>query len=238
MYDYYRVRFRKILKPARPISELTLPGTEPVPMPKALVVVSWSSVALTGIGMAFAAAAGRTPLGSSPSWLTALVLPLPVTFTLAVGFSEQQSWTRPLLVVLVAAASVAAALCGLRAVFLVLMVAAAVTACYLYGSPAVKAYYSYLRENAIVRVAAADLRSTVFIPLYTGAVGFLAGVALGWYLASSYLERNPSPGGWSIHDVYGLVLGCLLYGSILAYLGRLVGEALVSRPSRGGWPGR
>ena len=230
MYDYYRVRFRKLVGPRRPTSRTTLGGPKPVKMPTALRLVYSASCVLAGLGWLATVALGRSsPLGTEYPWVVVLSLLLPVSAAIALGFSEQQSWTRPLLVIVLLLPAAALALCKLTVFAALLSVLTVFAVGYLYGSPGSRAYYGYLRENAIVRVEMSDLRSVVFVPLYTTLVGILLGLWLGYRTVTRHLGYSS---GLGVHDVVTVVYVGVLLAILFGLIGRWIGEALASRLSR------
>jgi hypothetical protein len=238
-YDYYRVRFRKLLGPQRPTSLTTLDGPKPVRMPAPLRFVYTVSCVMVALGWLATVALGRAfPLGGEYPWLVVLVLVFPVFVALALGFNEQQSWTRPLMLLLLFLPAAALAPFGFAVVRSFLFASAlcaslaALMLCagaYLYISPAVRSYYAYLRETAMVRIEKSDLRGALLIPVYTAIGGILIGAWLGYYIVTRHLGYAS---GLGAHDITETVCVGTLFASLLGVVGRWIGEALVSRLSR------
>jgi hypothetical protein len=198
-------------------------------MPPGVRLAAWSACILAGAGIAIGGIAGRSSLSVLPPWLAPAVVAIPATFTLAAGFSERQAWTRPLLVLLPLAGSVAALLVEAPALSALGALSSLALALYLYGTRAPRAYYRSLSEEAVVRVASADLGKLEFLPLYLGAVGLAVGAWLGALVVRSLSDYH---GLHSFHDLYGWVGVVVLSALSLGYVLRLFGEAIISRRSR------
>ena len=223
MYDYYRARFSKILPPRRPRSRLG-DGRSRIQLPRALRFVYGVSGFLAALGLL-----GASTLGGGSVWLVVPTLALPITLSLFLGFSEEQSWTRPLMVALMACAATAVWVASLHAVAIAVCAVTAVAALYLYTSPVVNAYYSSVSEQSAIRLKAADFKGAQSIPLYTGVAGLFAGGAIAYFLVIAYRGRAT---GLPLDDMVGLVGAIVLLGSAGAKLGALIGNALVLRWSR------
>lgn len=230
MDDYYRVKFRKLTGSREPSPRAWIGGPQPPEMPAALRAVHTASSVLAALGWLATVALGRgSPIGYEHPWILLLWLFMPIAVALALGFSEQQSWTRPLMVtLLLASAALAFALrvtwAGAGLGTLALGVAA-----YLYGSPAARAYYRHLHEDALVQIARADLRGAVFVPLYTGAAGIALGLGLGYTIVTRSLGAVD---GMGANDLTGLVAVSVLCATFLGTLGYWIGEALLSMCAR------
>lgn len=232
MFDYYRFRFKDLLPRRRPISDVRAAGPAPVVIPRNLGRLCWLSWISSGIAVAIAIRINSPPTGFLSALVSAQLLLVPVSFALGAGFSERQTWTRPLLVAHLAFCSAILFVNGARGLAAVCTFAAAGMGLYLYRAPQARSYYAHLREEAIVRVSAADLRSVVFVPLYTAAVGIVLGALLGWWLVHRHIAENPSPGPMGPNDLYAITMASVLCGVVLGCLGKLLGEALVSRRRR------
>ena len=222
MEDYYRVRFRKLI--GRPGPHLDLE------MPKPLRLVYGASSLLAALGWLAVVGLGRSsPVAGELPWLLLLSLSFPIWVVLYLGFSEQQGWTRPLIVALLVAAALLFRLSGASVPSLAVGALAVVAAGYLYGSSAVRSYYGACRQNALVRITAADLRRAVFIPLYTAAAGGILGALFGYFLVTRHLGYSS---GLGANDVMAIVCTAVLLAVLVGLLGHWLGEAIVSRMCR------
>jgi len=232
MFDYYRVRFKQFTKPPHPVYDTPPHTGAPVKMPRPLAAVSWLSCILAAVGVALAAAIGKSDAERLPPALFLPILLTPVTVTLAAGFAEQQAWTRPLLIALLVALSVASLIIGLFVIASFFLISSCCVALYLYRSSHVRAYYSSLSDLAVLRLELSDLGKLEFVPLYVGGLAIVAGVLAAWYLAGCISGSGMSLRGLGDYDLYGVVLAATLFGSIFGALGKLLGEAIASRLNR------
>jgi len=224
MEDYYRVRFRKLIGRAGPHLDLE--------MPRPLRWVYGASSLLAALGWLAVVGLGRSsPLAGDLPWLLLLSLSFPVWVVLYLGFSEQQGWTRPLMVALLLAAALLLRLSGASVLSVAVGTLALVAAGYLYGSSAVRSYYAACRQDALVRITAADLRGAVFLPLYTAAAGGILGASVGYFLVTRHLGYSS---GLGANDVTAIVFTAVLLAVLIGLLGRWLGEAIVSRMGRAG----
>jgi len=199
-------------------------------MPTALNRLCWLCWILAGLAIAVAIHAADGPrVGFLAACIYAQILLFPVSVTLGAGYSERQTWTRPLMIGLLAVVSAVLARGGLYVIAIPSLVATIGIAFYLYRAAAPRRYYAHLREEAIVRITLADLGSWIFVPLYTAGVGIILGIALGWWLVSRHLAEHPTAGPMGPNEIYAIVLTSVVCAAIFGTLGKFFGEALVSR---------
>jgi len=232
MFDYYRVRFKVLLPRRRPISLTTYDGPKAIPMPPTLNRLCWFSWVLAGLAVGGAIYAGPLRTGLIWAWIEGQILLFPVSVALGAGFSERQTWSRPLLIVLLAVGSALLALSGLRVLAAASSIATCCIGAYLYRSKPARDHFAHLREEAMVRIELADLRGQVFVPIYTTIVGAVIGAVLGWWLVSRYIAGNPDPGPMGANDLYAIALTGTVLAAGIGTVGKLFGEALIARWNR------
>ncbi len=193
-------------------------------MPRPLKIGYWGSCFFAAVGWVLVVAAGR----SVHDFLLMPVLLLPLAVTFALGFSEQQTWTRPLAVLVLAIPALLAWLVGATHLALPLAVLPVGAGLYLYRSRGCRVYYGALRDMAVVRLSAADLTDPFFVPLYTAAAGIVAGGCLGYWI----VIRDLGSSGLSVNDGTGLVFAMVLGAAVLGAVGFCCGEAILSRRQR------
>ena len=93
---------------------------------------------------------------------------------------------------------------------------------YLYKASSPVAYYSLLRENALLQLSKSDLASGVLLPVYTGVIGALAGAVAGYWLFAHVVGPIGMAQG---RDTAGLICFCTLLAFLVGNAGRMLGEA-------------
>lgn len=229
MKDYYRVKFKDLRPPRRSSSYETAGGHERPEMPRLLRIVYVASCVMSGVGWVAAVVVGRGgPLGQFP-WLVVPLVAMPFAFVLALGFSEDQRWTRPLIILLLIASATLLAACRLYALAGIALVGAIMVGAYLYTSGASRAYYEFLRETALVRVSLRELWNPEFVPLYVAAVCATVGGVLGYRLVgvadAGFLELGAN-------EAMAVVCGSILSATVAGVLGLWVGDRWLSRRMR------
>ena len=185
MEDYYRVRFSRLRVPRPASSWSVIYDRKRPPLPRPLRTVYSVSCILSGVGWVTTVAVGRGgPIQEAP-WLLCLIFPMPIAMMLALGFREDERWTRPLTALLLPFAAAAIAFAEFYWVACLVVVPAVITARYLYSAPGVKDYYSFLPEIATNRVTMSDLKSANFLSLHLCVGGIATGCWLG-YLVRCY----------------------------------------------------
>ena len=226
MEDYYRVRFAKLQAPPGKRSP-----SHPI-IPRPLRIVYRTSIVVAAVGwVAGVLFCIRGSAISSSAWAPLVALVMPVAATLALGFQEDQPWTRPLLVALVALPTAAWVTSGHVALAASGLAVAGGVTLYVYRSPPVRAYYAFLRDQADLRLGAGELRSAVFVPLYASWAGILAGIGLGSFVVVRGM-------GDSFHgaanDLVAVVGASVIAAALLGTLARWLAEALLARRHRKG----
>ena len=224
MEDYYRVRFRRLRPNRRATSRDIVAGHRRPAMPGPLKWVYIASLVLLGVSWIVTVGVGRG--GRHPDWLLLFMLPLPIPLLLSLGFSEDQRWTRPLVLLLAFSASMLLGILGLLVACSFALVATSALWIYLYSVPAVTEYYDFLRDTALVRVSLSDLRDPHFVPLYLGAVGLVSGAVAGYRQISVHWKPLAPLGA---NDAMALVCGALLGAAVCGALGWWIGELCLRR---------
>ena len=129
-------------------------------MPRPLKGVYAAACLVAAFGWLSAVTLGALPAAiGDPAVL--LSLTLPVAFALALGFREQQRWTRPLMLLTLGLALGVAWLARSSAAAVVVSALLVALGAYLYGSRSVRAYYLGLRKLQAVTLSARDLEALV-----------------------------------------------------------------------------
>ena len=227
MDDYYRARFKVLRPPRRATSWDVVHGQTRPPLPKLLRAVYVLSCVMSGLGWALTVAMGRGggPLSQAP-WLLVLAAPMPLAILFALGFSEDQRWTRPLLVAVLAMAGGVVSLAGSPVAATLLGSASVAAAAYLYGSSGCRRYYGFLRETAPVRLERGDLRSPFFAPLYGLVAASTAGAVLGYRAFGGGVDAFRD---LDVYDAVSVVSGAFLGAIVLGSLGWCLGARWLNR---------
>lgn len=226
MEDYYRAAFRKLRPNRRSDSHPVVHGHERPRMPSPLRIVYVASCVLSGLGWVVTVAVGHGGPLHDATWLAWPVLALPVAIALALGFSEDQRWTRPLLALLPGATTALLAFAGLPAAAAALGVTTVALVAYLYGSPGCRAYYAFLRETSVVRVSWRELLSAEFVPLYLGGAGAVIGGASTYVLVRGVGRTFADLGA---NEAMAAVCSGILAGAAAGVLFRWLGDTWLRR---------
>lgn len=229
MQDYYRFRFHKMRPPRRASSWDRVDGRDRPPMPTPLKFVYGSSLILAGFGWVCAALTGV----GDPMWTLPIIefcaLSLPIALLFALGFSEDERWTRPLLILISAVPAAIAFLAGANHYGAGSAVVPLSMATYLYRSASAREYYSFLREVQVVRLSISDLTSPDFYPMYLGFIG----ASLGGYGGRALVIWELGyVADFAAFDLFGLICTALLGAAVLGWLGWTLGVWLCERRRR------
>jgi len=226
MGDCYHAVFRRLVGRTGPRAE--------VPIPPSLRLVYGVCSVLALLGWLLVVGFGKsTPLTDNAPWLVLFYFTFPIWVVLYLGFSEQQSWTRPLMIALLIASTALSWIFDFVLLSAGLAVLTLLAAGYLYRSPTIRRYYADCHRHALIHLDAADLRSAAFIPLYTSIAGVILGASLTFWL----IWRQPAESAAELRDFAGTACASILAGVIVGVLGRWLGEAIVSRFCRPARPG-
>ena len=99
MYDYYRVRFREILPPRRPIRAThSSIGIAPIPPWPLRILRAVSSLFMIA-GLLSSISIGRSQPEQAPAFFAFAIYSLPITAPFVIGFHAARPWTRPLVLI-------------------------------------------------------------------------------------------------------------------------------------------
>ena len=222
MAEYYGFSFKRLKGTRGPRSLVTSDGSPPPEMPRPLRWVYGGSMAVSAAVLVLTAVFGKSDPFSISRWFAVPVVLFPIALALFAGFSHHQTWTRPLLVVLLFAAASCLFLAGYAPAALLVLGATYAAGHYLYRTEGPVEYYALLHENALVHVTRSDLVSEVMLPVYTGFVGAAVGVTAGYLLFERVAAHMGIEEG---RDTTGLLCVCALLAFLLGSGGQALGEA-------------